>query len=326
MSNSIIDGTNIDYSVFSYSAPKPHASGSKVVNLFNKTTKESLRISTPLMLTWGAQEGVEKATGAPTGKWSMSLQFAGGEYATPEGDAFLAGMKGLVKEIKRYAMEHSKEWFGKEIKSEDVIDEKFGDMLKYPKKVKGGVELDETRPPTLAVKIPQWSGSWKSEIYDEDRNPLYINGKVNTHLTPLEFLTSKSHVICLIECGGLWFINGKISITWNLKQAIVQKPKDKMEGTCFLLPKESDKQALKALPPKEEEVYVDNSVTTTIVEDSDDDADDEPLPLVKVAVAEPVAVIKEEPKVEEPKVEEPKVEEPKVEEVKEKKKILRKKA
>ena len=55
MADSIVDGTNIDVNVFSYSAPKAHASGGKVVNLYNKHFKESLTLSTPLMLTWGAQ-------------------------------------------------------------------------------------------------------------------------------------------------------------------------------------------------------------------------------------------------------------------------------
>ena len=54
--NAIVDGTNIDLSVFSYSAPKANPAGGKVVNLFNKHAKESLTIAVPLMGSWGAQE------------------------------------------------------------------------------------------------------------------------------------------------------------------------------------------------------------------------------------------------------------------------------
>ena len=67
MTDAIIDGTNINTSVFSYSAPKAHASGGKVVNLYNKNVRESLTISTPLILTWGAQEGKD-TQGNMTGK------------------------------------------------------------------------------------------------------------------------------------------------------------------------------------------------------------------------------------------------------------------
>jgi hypothetical protein len=309
MADSIVDGTNIDVNVLSYSAPKAHASGGKVVNLYNKHFKESLTLSTPLMLTWGAQEGQEQGTGKPTGKWTMALQFPSADYSNADAEAFLRSMRALESKIKADAMTYSKEWFGKEIKSADVIDEKFNVMLRHPKKVKGSVEMDETKPPTLTVKIPQWSGVWKPEIYDEDGEPLYINGKTNTHLTPLEFLKPKTHVICLLQCGGLWFVNGKLSITWNLKQAIVQKPKPSMEGTCFLKPKASDVKMMKALPPPEDEVDPDGVQGVTIVADSDDDHE----------VPEPVVV----PVVVPVKVEETIVET--IEEVKPKKKIVRKK-
>lgn len=272
MSNAIIDGTNIDTSVFSYSAPKPHASGGKVVNIYNKNFRESLTIATPLILTWGAQEGQEQGTKKPTGKFTMSLQFPNKDYSTPDQEAFLVSMRALEAKVKADAITYSKEWFGKTITSPDVIEEKFNVMLKHPKKEKGGVEVDENKPPTLTIKIPQWSGVWKPEIYDEDGEPLFVHGKVNAHLSPLEFLKPKTHVICLIQCGGLWFVNGKISITWNLKQAVVQKPKPTMEGTCFLKPKAADKEKLKTLPPPEDDVDPDgpvSSVISAMVEDDD---------------------------------------------------------
>jgi len=305
MANSIVDGTNINVNVFSYSSPKAHASGGKVVNLYNKYFKESLTISTPLMLTWGAQEGQEQSTGKPTGKWTMSLQFPNSDYPNEDAEDFLKSMRALENKIKADALVYSKEWFGKEIKSAEVIEEKFNIMLRHPKK-------DETKPPTLTIKIPQWSGVWKPEIYDEDGEPLYINGKTNSHLTPLEFLKPKTHVICLIQCGGLWFINGKVSITWNLKQAMVQKPKQSMEGTCFLKPKASDKAKMKTLPPPEE-VDNDEGVATTIVDDSDEEEDEPvaPVVVVETPVQEPV------------KVEEPLHVQ---EEVKSKKKVVRKKS
>jgi len=217
----------------------------------------------------------------------------------------------LQAKVKADAITHSKEWFGKEIKSAEVIDEKFNVMLRYPKKSKGSVEVDESKAPTLTVKIPQWSGVWKPEIYDEDGEPLYINGKVNSHLTPLEFLKPKTYIIALIQCGGLWFVNGKISITWNLKQAIVQKPKQAMEGTCFLKPKATDKAKIKAMPPPEDPVDPDG-VPTTIVADSDDEHEEEII-VPEVAVVAVAAQVVEEEAVT-------------VEEVKPKKKITRKKA
>ena len=273
MTDSIIDGTNIDTSVFSYSAPKAHASGAKVVNLLNKNNKESITISSPLILTWGAQEVLDQSR-EPTGKYTMALQFPNSEYPNQDCELFLDSMRALETQVKADAIKHSKEWFGKTISLQEVMDEKFNVMLRYPK-IKGTIEPDTSKSPTLTVKLPCWSGVWKPEIYDEDGEPLYVNGKTNSHLTPLEFLKPKSHVICLLQCGGLWFVNGKVSITWNLKQAMVQKPRVSMEGTCFLKPKAADKEKMKTLPAPEHIEVDDNTHSATIVDDSDDDDDDE---------------------------------------------------
>jgi hypothetical protein len=313
MSDSIVDGTNIDTSVFSYSAPKAHASGGKVVNLYNKHYKESLTISTPLILTWGAQEGVDQQKN-PTGKWTLALQFPNTEFPNPECQAFLDSMRRLEAKVKADAMANSKEWFGKTITSSEVMDEKFNVMLRHPK-IKGSAEPDTSKAPTLTVKIPQWSGVWKPEIYDTDGEALYINGKTNSHLTPLEFLKPKTHVICLLQCGGLWFVNGKVSITWNLKQAMVQTPKPSMEGTCLLRPKATEKEKMKALPPVEDDMEPE-SASATIVEDSDDERE--------VYVPEPVVVIAPTPAPAPAPT--PVVEEAVTEEVKPKKKIVRKNA
>lgn len=287
MASAIIDGTNIDTSVFSYSAPKANPSGGKVVNLYNKNFRESLTISTPLILTWGAQEGKDQQ-GVSTGKYTMSLQFPNLEYPNAECEDFLKSMRAVESKIKADALTYSKEWFGKTITSADVMDEKFNVMLRHPKKEKGSAEVDENKPPTLTVKVPCWKGVWQSEIYDEDGEPLFIKGKSLPHVTPLDFLKPKTHVICLIQCGGLWFVNGKVSVTWNLKQAIVQKPKTSSiaEGTCFLRVKPADKEKLKTLPPPEDEIDPDG-VVSVLVEDSDNEEEHVlPPPPVKVSVVE----------------------------------------
>jgi hypothetical protein len=295
MSNSIIDGTNIDTSVFSYSAPKANPSGGKVVNLYNKHFRESITLSTPLMLTWGAQEGLDQAKN-PTGKYTLSLQFPNAEYTNPDSVAFLSSMRALEAKIKADAITYSREWFGKEIKSSDVMDEKFNTMLKHPKKEKGSAEVDLNKPPTLAIKIPCWKGVWQSEIYDEEGSPLFIKSKSSPGVSPLDFLKPKTHVICLIQCGGLWFVNGKVSITWNLKQAIVQKPKTSsiVEGTCFLKPKAAEVEKLKTLPPPEDDIDPDGVVATTIVDDSDDERELPPPPQVEVKVVTSTTVVDEE--------------------------------
>jgi len=162
-------------------------------------------------------------------------------------------------------------------------------MLRHPKKEKGSSEMDLNKPPTLTVKIPCWKGVWQSEIYDEEGNPLFLKGKSPVDSSPLDFLKPKTHVICLLQCGGLWFVNGKVSLTWNLKQAIVQKPKSSsfVEGTCFLKPKASEVEKLKTLPPPEDSIDPEGAVSSTIVEDSDDEDEEFELPAPPVSAPVP---------------------------------------
>jgi hypothetical protein len=304
----IIDGTNIDLTVFSYSAPKANPAGGKVVNLYNKYAKESLTISVPLMSSWGAQESKEVVGKGPdgkpitkgTGKYTMSLQFAKGQYTTADADAFLEQMKAVENKIKQDAMTYSKDWFGKEIKSMDVMDEKFTPMLKYPKKSKGSEERDYSQPPQLTVKLPCWKDVWQSSVFDEDYNPLYVKGKSDPGVTPLDFLVSNSkapiQVVCLIQCAGLWFIGNpaKVSITWNLKQVIVRKPKTSSiaDDTCFLTVRPADMAALKAAP--QPELDQNDAVSSSIVEDTDDEEEmtlPPPKPVEKPVVVEKPAEV-----------------------------------
>ena len=62
MAETIVDGTLLNAQNIKFSAPKANASGGKSVNILNKMTNSGLRLSTPLMLTWGASDFVDEKT------------------------------------------------------------------------------------------------------------------------------------------------------------------------------------------------------------------------------------------------------------------------
>jgi hypothetical protein len=306
MASAIIDGTNIDLSVFSYSAAKVNPTGGKVVNLLHKDFKESLTIAVPMMGSWGAQE--VKTLDGGSGKYTMTLQFSKGEYTTPEADKFLEQMKAVERKIKEDAITRSKEWFSREITNMEVMDEKFTPMLKYPKKNKTSEERDYTQPPQLTVKLPCWKDVWQTSVFDESGNPLYVKGKTTDGLTPLNFLTSQSkapiQVICLIQCAGLWFVGNpaKVSITWNLKQVVIKKPKTSSiaDDTCFLTVRPNEMELLTSQPDTEVAVPIDHSVSAFVESDDEEEyslpppqSKEPPAPLpTQEPVAEPVAEVK----------------------------------
>jgi len=279
MAETIVDGTQFNAQNVRYSAPKANASGGKSVNILNTSTNSGLRIATPLMLTWGASEF------EGNGKFEMSLQFPRGEYANADTDAFLRNMQILEAKVKADALANSKDWFGKQHTSPEVIDALYSPMLKYSKdKLTGNPDL--TKAPTLRVKIPQWEGVWKCLICDEDGHKLFPGEPTKT---PLDFVKKGTHLAVIMQCGGIWFANGKFGVTWKLAQAVVQRPKGSLLDECLIKLKPSDKARLQAAPAPEADD--DDPTSSALVADSDEEGEDgdgeeEPTP---VAVAPPPA-------------------------------------
>lgn len=278
MAERITDSTQLNVNTLVFCAPKATAQGAKSVNILNPTTKTGLTLSTPLMLTWGASDYKAEGEEKGNGKFEMSLQFPSDEYANDDTRAFLENMKALEDKIKSNALIYSKEWFGKVHKSSEVVDALWTPMLKYSKDKSTG-EYDYSKKPTLRVKLPQWEGNWKSEIYDEDANKLFPS--VDGVSSPLDFLKKGSNVMCIIQFGGIWFINGKFSANWKLVQAMVQKPRATLQGQCFIKAKPQDKEKLKTQVVVEENDHIESSV----VDDSDEEEEDEVVLEKKVVPA-----------------------------------------
>jgi hypothetical protein len=301
MAERIIDGTQFNVTDIMYTTPKATPQGAKSVNILNKRTKTGLTLSTPLMLTWGASEYVDQASGVGDGKFTLSLQFPGKEYENEDTTAFLNNMKALEDKIKADALVYSKDWFGKVHKSAEVVEALWTPMLKYSKDKATG-DYDYTRPPTLRIKLPQWENVFKTEIYSEDGDKLFPCSDAS--VSPLDYLKKGSNIMTLIQFAGIWFVNGKFSASWKLVQAVVQKPKPTLQGQCFLKLKTQDKEKLKNQQVVEDDI--DDTVASTIVEDSD--GEDEPLTVFNPPVAVPVvqevvtpAVVEDVSAVEEPK-------------------------
>jgi hypothetical protein len=300
MADTIIDGTMFNAQNILYSAPKANAQGGKSINILNPSTKSGIRLAAPLLLTWGASDFTDPKTGVSNGKYDLSLQFPTADYKTEDAEAFLKNMVALEEKIKADALTYSKEWFGKVHKNAEVVEALYTPMLKYSKNKETG-ESDLTKAPTLRVKIPMWEGVWKCEIYDEDENKLYPS-LTNSTATPIEFLQKGINVATLIQCGGLWFANGKFGVTWKLIQAVVQKPRGSLTGSCFIKLKPSDKAKLKSIAAPISDVPDDDDAPATAeVEDSDDDDDEEPVPPAPAATPTPVPVSVPTPPVDEPK-------------------------
>jgi hypothetical protein len=145
-------------------------------------------------------------------------------------------MTALEDKIKKDALKHSKEWFGKLYTSSEVLEALWSPMLKYSKDPATG-EASKTKPPYINVKLQKYSDKWNCEVYDERGNIQYPLEDI-TASSPLDLIpaSTEKRVRCVLQCGGIWITNGKFTVTWELKQVAVQAQAPPLMGQkkCYV--------------------------------------------------------------------------------------------
>ena len=254
-----------------YTKPKVNSVGGRSVGIVNAKTSTVLNLSSPLMLTWGVNDFTDDKTGKVS--YDLALQFPNEGFETPATKKFIANMAAFEKKIKEDAIANSKEWFSKPKMTADAVDALWTPVLKYPKN-KDTLEADMTRAPTLKVKLPFWDNTWKElELYDTDMQPIFPD-PMNPALSPKDLIAKGSHIAVSIQCGGIWFANGKFGVTWKLFQAIV-KPKMSLKGKCHIKLDEEEKTKMVAqVVPTDvdgDDGDHENDNVSAIIEDDDDE-------------------------------------------------------
>jgi len=275
-----------------YTKPKVNSVGGRSVGIVNAKTSTVLNLSSPLMLTWGVQSFTDDKTGKVS--YDLALQFPNEGFETPATKKFLENMTAFEKKIKEDAITNSKEWFSKPKMTSDAVDALWTPILKYPKN-KDTLEADMTRAPTIKVKLPFWDGAWKElELYDTDMRPVFPV-PMNPALSPQDLIAKGSHIAVSIQCGGIWFANGKFGVTWKLFQAIV-KPKMSLKGKCHIKLDDEDKTKIVAQKvPTDVDGDADGDDHHDNVSAVIEDDDEEPVaavPLARTASVAPVAAAK----------------------------------
>jgi hypothetical protein len=256
-----------------YSKCKINPSGGKSVGIYNSQTGQSLFVGTPLLMTWGLQQYTDEKTSKVS--YEMSLQFPNDDFDNDETRAFLKSMADFESKLKADALTNSKDWFAKPKMTPDAIDALFTPILKYPMD-KATCEKDMTKKPTMRIKVPFWQGKWEGvEIYNTDGTCLFPSADPN--VSPMDIITKLSHMKTMIQCGGLWFANGKFGITWRFVQGMIQ-PRLSMRGKCHLSlsSSESSVDSQKSIQSDHHAVVVQSQPQfTTETVDSDDGSDEE---------------------------------------------------
>ena len=210
-----------------FTKPKANNSGGKSVGILNNRSKKSIMIQTPLMMNWGVNV-YENANNSKS--YDFTLQFPREEFANEDTKNLLTMLMEFEEKVKLDAQKNSRDWFGKASMSAEVIEALWSPMLKYPKDQNSG-EPDKTRSPTLKIKLPVWEGEFKFDLFDVEQNALIPN---DDSRGPEEFIQKGSNVACIIQCGGIWFANGKFGVTWKLYQGVVKQVEGLQRGKCHI--------------------------------------------------------------------------------------------
>ena len=271
-----------------YTKARVNSNGGKSVGIIHNDTKKQLHVS--------VRE--DESTGRVS--YDLSLQFPRPDDQTAKDKEVLSAFQAMEDQLMKAAVANSKEWFNKAKLTEGQVDVLFNRMLYYPKHREGPNvgEVDESKGPTLRVKLDCWDGKFKSEIYDMDSQPLYPNDA--GEVTPVELITKGCNIATILKSGGVYFIAGKFGTTWRLHQAVV-KPRESLKGRCLIQLDAGERAKLAAQVDNEED---DEGESVAVVESDEDEDDEDDVSSakssssrsVKQAVKEEVAAVVEDKK------------------------------
>lgn len=229
MSSLIVNASNFAPTTqMVYGKPRVNTKGGKSINITNSTTRRSLMIHTPMMLTYGVNE---HKNDDGTTSYDMNIQFPREEFETDATRGLKKMMMEMEEKIVQDAAINSRDWFGKKY-GDEVVQAFWTPMLKYPKnKELMDGSLDKTREPTLKIKLPIWDGQPKFEVYDLKSNQIFPN---DNGQGPEAVVQKGSNVCCTLMCGGIWITGSKFGVTWKLSQCAVKPPETFEKGKCYI--------------------------------------------------------------------------------------------
>ena len=229
MSSLIVNASNFAPTTqMVYGKPRVNTKGGKSINITNSTTRRSLMIHTPMMLTYGVNE---HKNDDGTTSYDMNIQFPREEFETDATRGLKKMMMEMEEKIVQDAAINSRDWFGKKY-GDEVVQAFWTPMLKYPKnKDLMDGSLDKTREPTLKIKLPIWDGQPKFEVYDLKSNQIFPN---DNGQGPEAVVQKGSNVCCTLMCGGIWITGSKFGVTWKLSQCAVKPPETFEKGKCYI--------------------------------------------------------------------------------------------
>jgi hypothetical protein len=206
----------MDHSTFStdrirLSEPRVFKNGGKVVYLSASIDNSALMLQTPVKMA--VPFGVSMDESGGTTRYSLDLSFRGAKTR-----ADLAAFKEVLEQIDSLVIEraiaNSTSWFGRKRSDEDIR-ASYRPSVKYRRDEQGSVL---NYPPTVEVKLVggEQQAQRPTVFFD-------ANNRQCECTPPYDMIQKGDNVSAIIECAGVWFVEGKFGITWRVDQIKIHK-------------------------------------------------------------------------------------------------------
>ena len=211
--SAVVLTSNFKLENVSFKEPKKNAVGGQsiLLNYYNEKTKKAgpLVMQTPRMRMPFGPDISESDTGVK--KYSVNTSLANAESTNNNLKVFTEIIRVLDDHTKKFAEEHSEEWFGKKQKA-DVLEEFYKSAEKKSKKDK--------YPPTLKLKLPVKTDGGKKipqfDIYNDSKEVVNVLVESDIDLSCLE---KGGETVAIIQCTGVWFVGKtQFGLGWKIVQ------------------------------------------------------------------------------------------------------------
>lgn len=258
-----------NFSKITFTKPKPNKYGGN--NVYVQFEHANLSIVTPTMaIPYGLSvEDITDKTGQVLGKkYSLSLSFRGMDNEDDDNHKKLKEFHEVCEMIDNLMIEtgtkNALTWLKQPKASREVVETLYNPMLKKSKdKV---TQLPDGKwPDTVRGKV----------LYDDNTKEfatkVFLSEDKETPVSVVDNLRKGAKARCILECGGVYFSNGKFGLTWKIHQIAVDELPARLNVSQFAIPDE-DSDDENDVKPKA--VTQSQNVFDTQVEDSDEEEDE----------------------------------------------------
>ena len=149
-------------------------------------------------------------------KYSLDVSFRDVE-SNPKVKALMDMLHTLDERIIQEASTQSFAWFKVKNQNPEVCKALYNPMLKYARdKVTG--DINPQYKPTMSIKLPMQRDkkAFAFKLFDKSRAPIDVT--IENGFDIESTFTRGSSVRCIMQCKGLWFVNGNFGCTWNARE------------------------------------------------------------------------------------------------------------